>query len=217
MSKNDPKSKTDPRVIRTRALLHKAIIELITERGYDPITIQDITDRATLNRATFYLHYRDKNDLLFNVFDELIEEILPAPSGVFDPEHPESVTPDTERIFDHIAEYAGFYHALLGESGAPFVVARFREYIEGLGMSWLQFLQREQPDKENVSAPFEIAANFIGSAYLGVIIWWLDNGMPYSSKYMADQLKRLTAQGVQRPLGLPSTEFTIDESNRSGS
>jgi AcrR family transcriptional regulator len=215
MSKNDPESKTDPRVIRTRALLHKAIIELITERGFDPITIQDITDRATLNRATFYLHYRDKNDLLFNVFDEIIKGILPTPSRVFDPEHPQRAMPDMEHIFDHIAEYAGFYHALLGESGAPFVVARFREYIEGLGMSWLQFLQPEQPDKENASAPFEIAANFIGSAYLGVIIWWLDNDMPYSSKYMADQMKRLTTQGVQRSLGLPLTIFTTDESNRS--
>jgi AcrR family transcriptional regulator len=214
MSKNDPESKIDPRVIRTRALLHKAIIELITERGFDPITIQDITDRATLNRATFYLHYRDKNDLLFNVFDELIKEIVPTPSGVFDPEHPESAIPDVERFFDHIAEYAGFYHALLGESGAPFIVARFRAYIEGLGMRWLQFLQ---PDNENVPISLEIAANFIGSAYLGVIIWWLDNDMPYSSKYMADQLRRLATQGVQRSLGLPSTEFAIDESGRSAS
>ena len=208
MSKNDPKSRTDPRVVRTRALLHQAMIELITERGYDPITIQDITDRATLNRATFYLHYRDKNDLLFNVFDELIKEIVSAPSGEYEPGHSEKVTPDIERIFDHIAEYAGFYHAMLGESGAPFIVARFREYIEELGMSWLQFLQ---PDKENVSVPLEIAVNFIGSAYLGVIIWWLDNGMPYSSKYMADQVRLLTTQGVQRSLGLPSPESTTDE------
>jgi AcrR family transcriptional regulator len=214
MSKNDLQSKTDPRVIRTRALLHKAIIELITERGFDPITIQDITDRATLNRATFYLHYRDKNDLLFNVFDELIEGIVPIPSGVFDPEHPEGLTPDIERVFDHIGEYAGFYRALLGESGAPFVVARFREYIEGLGMRWLQFLH---PDQENASVPLEIVVNFIGSAYLGVIIWWLDNDMPYSSKYMADQLRRLTTQGAPRSLGLLPTELTVDESGRSAS
>lgn len=208
MSKNNPKSKPDPRVIRTRAWLHKAIIELITEQGYESIKIRDITDRANLNHSTFYLHYRDKSDLLFNVFDELIKEIVPAPSGVFDPEHPESVIPNTERFFDHIAEYAGFYHAVLGESGAPFLVARFREYIEDLGMSWLQFLQ---PDKENVPVPLGIAVNFISSAYLGVIIWWLDNGMPYSSKYMADVLKCLSMQGLPRSLGLPFPEFTIDQ------
>jgi AcrR family transcriptional regulator len=214
MSKNNPESKIDPRVIRTRALLHNAIMELVAERGYEAITIQDITDRATLNRATFYLHYQDKNDLLLNVFDELIKEMVPAPSLEFDPEHSELSTPDIESIFEHIAEHSGFYHAMLGEEGAPFIAARVREYIEGLGMSWLQFLQ---PDTENVPVPLDIAANFIGAAYLGVIFWWLDNGMPYSSEYMADRLRYLTIQGLQRSLGLPSPEFTIDESSRSES
>lgn len=196
----------DPRVIRTRALLHNALIELVTERGYEPITIQDITDRATLNRATFYLHYRDKDDLLLNVFDELVDKIVPAPSMEFDPEHPETSTPNIERIFDHIAEHASFYHAMLGEAGAPFIAARVREYIEGLGMNWLQFLQ---PDEENAPVPLDIAVNYIGSAYLGVIFWWLDNGMPYSSRYMADRLICLTVQGLQRSLGLPPPEFSI--------
>jgi AcrR family transcriptional regulator len=214
MSKNGPESKTDPRVIRTRALLHNALMELVVERGYEAITIQDITDRATLNRATFYLHYRDKNDLLLDVFDELIKEIVPAPSGVFDPEHPEGLTPDTERILEHIGEHAGFYHAMLGEEGAPFIAARVREYIEELGMSWLQFLQ---PDTEKARVPLDIAANFIGAAYVGVIFWWLDNGMPYSSKYMAERLTHLTIQGLPRSLGLPSSEFTIDESSWSES
>lgn len=214
MSTNDPKAKLDPRVIRTRALLQDAIMELIAERGYEPITIQDITDRATLNRATFYLHYRDKHDLLLNVFDELVAEIVPAPSGEFDPDHPEWSTPDIERVFDHVAEHAGFYRAMLGEAGAPFFVARVREYIEGLGMRWLQFLQ---PDKENVPVPLDIAVNFIGAAYLGVITWWLDNGMPYSSKYMSDRLMCLTVQGLQRSLGLPAPEFTISDSAQSES
>jgi AcrR family transcriptional regulator len=214
MSTNNPNAKLDPRVIRTRTLLQDAIIELISECGYEPITIQDITDRATLNRATFYLHYRDKNDLLLSVFDELINEIVPAPSGEFEPEHPEWATPDIERIFDHIAEYAGFYRVMLGEEGAPFFAARVREYIEGLGMSWLQYLQ---PDKDNASVPLEIAINFIGAAYLGVITWWLNNGRPHSSKYMADRLMCLTVQGLYRSLGLPTPEFIIDGSSQSES
>ncbi len=212
MSTKDPESKLDPRVMRTRALLQNAMIELVTERGYEPITIQDITDRATLNRATFYLHYQDKDDLLINVFDELVDKIVPAPSVEFDPDHPEWSTPGIERIFNHIAEHAGFYHAMLGESGAPFIAVRIREYIEGVGMSWLQFLQ---PDKENVPVPFDIAVNYIGAAYLGVIFWWLDNDRPYSPKYMADRLMYLTVQGLQRSLGLQPPEFTINDSDRS--
>jgi AcrR family transcriptional regulator len=48
--------KTDRRVQRTRELLQKALIELISERGYDALTIQDIVDHANVGRTTFYLH-----------------------------------------------------------------------------------------------------------------------------------------------------------------
>ena len=55
--------KTDRRVERTRELLQKALIDLIPERGYDAITIQDIVDRANVGRTTFYLHYNSKDEL----------------------------------------------------------------------------------------------------------------------------------------------------------
>ena len=56
-------SKTDRRVQRTRELLQKALIELIRERGYEVITIQNIVDRANIGRTTFYLHYNSKDEL----------------------------------------------------------------------------------------------------------------------------------------------------------
>src|SRR3990172_2299341 len=59
-------TKTDRRIQRTREVLQKALIELISERGYDAITIQDIVDRANVGRTTFYLHYRSKDDLFMS-------------------------------------------------------------------------------------------------------------------------------------------------------
>ncbi|HEX5941381.1 MAG TPA: helix-turn-helix domain-containing protein, partial [Anaerolineales bacterium] len=58
--------KTNRRVERTRELLQKALIELIAERGYDAITIQDIVDRANIGRTTFYLHYNSKDELFMS-------------------------------------------------------------------------------------------------------------------------------------------------------
>jgi AcrR family transcriptional regulator len=55
---------TDPRVLRSRRMLMEALIKLLNEKEFDDISIQDIADAATLNRATFYLHYPDKNALL---------------------------------------------------------------------------------------------------------------------------------------------------------
>lgn len=68
--------KLDPRVRRTRQLLRDALVALIDEQGYEKITVQDITQRATLNRATFYLHYRDKLDLLYQSSAEILQELV---------------------------------------------------------------------------------------------------------------------------------------------
>ena len=55
---------TDPRILRSRRMLMEALAKLLTQKEFDDISIQEIADEATLNRATFYLHYPDKNALL---------------------------------------------------------------------------------------------------------------------------------------------------------
>src|SRR5579872_4919518 len=55
---------TDPRILRSRRMLMDALATLLIRRAFDDISVQDIADEATLNRATFYLHYPDKNALL---------------------------------------------------------------------------------------------------------------------------------------------------------
>jgi AcrR family transcriptional regulator len=67
-------SKTDRRVQRTRELLQKSLIELISERGYDLITIQDIAHRANIGRTTFYLHYNSKDELFVSCHEAIVRE-----------------------------------------------------------------------------------------------------------------------------------------------
>src|ERR1700712_380595 len=55
---------TDPRILRSRRMLMEALLRLLTQKEFDDISIQEIADEATLNRATFSLHYPDKNALL---------------------------------------------------------------------------------------------------------------------------------------------------------
>src|SRR5580693_4157242 len=60
----NPAENTDPRVLRSRQMLMEALLRLLSRKEFDDISIQEIADEATLNRATFYLHYPDKNALL---------------------------------------------------------------------------------------------------------------------------------------------------------
>ena len=59
-----PEEKLDPRVKRTRQLLEQAFMEALDEKGFQAVSVQDITDRAGVNRATFYAHFEDKYALL---------------------------------------------------------------------------------------------------------------------------------------------------------
>src|SRR5690349_21251623 len=58
--------RADRRVQRTRRLLHEALLSLIHEKRYEVITVQEILDRADIGRSTFYMHFKDKDELLFS-------------------------------------------------------------------------------------------------------------------------------------------------------
>ncbi|MCX8025575.1 MAG: TetR/AcrR family transcriptional regulator [Thermanaerothrix sp.] len=73
---SEPTKKIDPRVRRTRNWIRQAFMELLAEKGLRAITVQDITVRAGINRATFYAHFTDKYDLLnFAVREAFREEL----------------------------------------------------------------------------------------------------------------------------------------------
>ena len=67
-------AKTDRRVERTRESLQRALIELIGERDYGAITIQEIVDRANVGRTTFYLHYNSKDELFISCHEAMVSE-----------------------------------------------------------------------------------------------------------------------------------------------
>lgn len=67
----------DPRVLRTRQLIREAFRDLLQSKGFDSITINDIAQSATINRATFYAHYEDKYALLEEFTEQAFREMIP--------------------------------------------------------------------------------------------------------------------------------------------
>src|SRR5438270_8109601 len=110
---SDAKKKEDQRVRRTRDRLGDAIMELLVEKAFEKITVQDVLDRAGVSRTTFYAHFRDKNDLFLSDADEFFEGMAMALSRFGCKS--ERVAP-VEELFAHIADVRPFYNALV-ESG----------------------------------------------------------------------------------------------------
>jgi AcrR family transcriptional regulator len=75
-------NQADPRVRRTRKLLQQALVDLLAEKSFHSISVQDVVDRATVNRATFYAHFPDKYSLMDYVVGEwFLEELSRAGLG----------------------------------------------------------------------------------------------------------------------------------------
>src|SRR3954471_15544361 len=109
----EPLKKEDRRVRRTRDRLGDALVELLVEKPFDDITVQEVLDRAGVSRSTFYAHFSDKNDLFFSDSDEFLEGMATALSRFGDKS--ERVAP-VQELFAHIGEVRPFYNALV-ESG----------------------------------------------------------------------------------------------------
>ncbi|MFC4618503.1 TetR/AcrR family transcriptional regulator [Camelliibacillus cellulosilyticus] len=195
MAAND--KKVDPRVKRTRQMLRDALIELILEKNYKDITVRDITDRATLNRATFYLHYRDKDELMKQSADEVLEELTSSLESHIDETYDFNYRgvdphPTFIHLFEQIAKNASFYHALLKEKIVPHFIERMMQILENFISKGMLLVE---PDNQRLALPREIVENYLVSAFLGVIVWWLEAGRPYSPTYMAGALMRMANKG----------------------
>src|SRR5918912_2871676 len=116
------------RLRRTQKLLREALVELVDERGFDAITIGELTSRAMVSRAAFYRNYQDKYDLVEQIFEEAMSTLFEA-IGEFGQEHPADVW---VRFFDHIAQYDRLYRALLGKKGSPWFVRKMRARLAEL-------------------------------------------------------------------------------------
>jgi AcrR family transcriptional regulator len=188
--------KLDRRVVRTRQLLQDALLDLILEQGYDAITVQDITDRANLSRATFYLHYRDKDDLLLTTleagYDDLVERVgFPPPAGQILTEP----TP-VRQIFEHAAERSRLYRVILSSGVGGTVLRRTRDYMAARSLAWMQQIGQK------TEVPLKVVSAYMSGSLLNMVSWWLDSEVSYTAAEMEQMFLSLALGGVFFVLGI---------------
>ena len=191
---------TDLRIRRTHHFLQEAMIELITEKGFEVITVGDIAERAMINRATFYRHYQDKYDLVARIFEEtadyLVEHMKPLhkDTGQMDTENPPEIW---VQVFEHIAENARLYRAMLGKNGSPWFAARMREHIIKVILEnekrWKQPM-RSRPQLDP-AMPQELPVVQLSHVLIGTIVWWLESEKRYTPRQMATWFWRFAFYG----------------------
>lgn len=157
--------------------------------GYDSIRVQDITEEANLGRATFYVHYKDKEDLLLATIESARLELLMR----FKAETSSSVLPGFRAQFHHAAENRDFYLAILNHVQGSQQIRRVM----------VKTIQTHLEEIAPVTAiPKALAANYLVGAVLQLLDWWLINDMPYSIDEMETIFLSLIQQGLPDALGI---------------
>jgi len=177
------KKTLDRRTQRTRRRLGGALVELIQEKRFDDITVQNVIDRAAVGRATFYSHYRDKEDLFEKQWERFLDMLAQridwanAGKGSFVP---------VVFLFSHLQEAQRYYRGLVRSRKADPVLKRGIEYLSQKIEATLTARLKRKP-----TIPTPILANYLASELFILLKWWLDKGMPYTPEHMDQIYHRL--------------------------
>ena len=180
-----PNQKTDRRVERTRQLLQNALSELIMEKGYEKVTVQDVIDRANVGRSTFYAHFEDKEQLLLSGFEPLraeFEDFLEGRS--FNDETPWALSLS---MFQQVQKQRGGYITL----------THVQKFLYGY---LLEHLKLSLP-KRNKTIPPELLAHYVASSFIALLTWWIDNKYPLPAEKMNEYFRQLVEPGTMAIMG----------------
>jgi len=182
----------DRRVRRTRSALRDAFLALMTEKGYEAVTVQDLIDRADIGRSTFYAHYTDKSDLLRDMLSEMrsLVEHDPGPDGA-----------DRRRplrfgglMFRHVEDQRDLLRALLGRPGTGVFATEIQELLTDLARRELEALCRiSDPPR----LPLDLIAPTVVAAYLATLTWWVAEDFAHTPEQMDAFFHTLVAPGIR--------------------
>jgi AcrR family transcriptional regulator len=162
----DEQRRPDRRVGRTRKALKEALTDLILERGYEGVTVQDVIDRADVGRSTFYAHFVDKDDLLMAILADL--EMPGLDTSTWQPD--DAAFGWTLALFRHFGSGKRLFKAVASsQSGA---LAR-RETTRRLEILAQAELSRLRAARRLDAFQLDTVVRFLVGTFVGFMDWWM--------------------------------------------
>ncbi len=187
--------KQDRRSQRTRQLVNSAMLELLSEKGYETITIQDILDRAGIGRSTFYSHYFDKEDVHASMMEQMLEgmaqQLSKRNAG-------REIIPSLE-LFQHIYQDRPHFQAVAGSGPAG---ERLWEAMQAALSKIIKRSLTSASKDKSPAVPLPVMSSYLAGAFLNLLKWWVKEGMPYSPEEMDQIFRQLALPGILSTLGL---------------
>ncbi len=184
----------DRRIHKTREAIIEAFVGLMAEKNFEQITINEIAERADVNRGTVYLHYTDKFDLLDQCIETHLMQMFESCLGEETTHFPSKTS--VLHTFEYLGQHAFLYSTLLVNKGIPAFRNRLMAMIQ-------QRISEEFAIRgSNGDMNKEMLVQFLASGIVGVVEWWITHSMPCPATEVVDQLWSL----LERIQVVPQTE-----------
>lgn len=209
------KPKRDRRVQRTLQSLRVALLELIKEKNYEDISIEEITERANVGRTTFYLHYKDKDDLLMEEFSttiyERVQTLSEIPFSVWLPVSEDETNKNKPLqplllVFQHIHNHSELYYLLLKSANSNKLVERIRKVSTDAIIKFVETKMETDPIPVLSEVPIEFFAAFFSGALISIVNWWIREDMRHTPEEVTDMFRSLFFRGAREALGLSTDQ-----------
>ncbi|WP_173275913.1 TetR/AcrR family transcriptional regulator [Paenibacillus sp. NEAU-GSW1] len=187
--------KADLRKKRTKRLLRTALLELVEEKGLERVTVRDLTERAEINRGTFYLHYRDVPDFM----ERLSGEIFDGMKSLLTQLNPYEIKqyaekgvpyPGAVQVLNYVAQNADYFRVILGPNGDTRFSMKVKEF-----MSDHLYSHVFSKASDEFKFPRDYLIAFITSANIGLYTHWILNGMSMPVEELALFITRILYKG----------------------
>ena len=184
----------DRRVRRTRAQLRRALTQLLAEKELRSITVRELTDRADVNRGTFYAHYRDIYDLMEHLENEFFTELHQRLSRYTPQQLRGDLVPALEDVLRLVSENRDLLPSLLDARSADRFFARLSEVI-------FDMYRRQWGLVYSLGDGAEVnyCLSFVVSGMMGLVRAWARQGFQESPAAIAALAGRLIRSGLQSP------------------
>jgi AcrR family transcriptional regulator len=186
----NPPKKLDKRVIRTRHAIQWALIDLIVERGYEDVTVQQILDRANVGRSTFYVHFRDKEEVfrtsLANMKIGLEHEWRSASTD----SKPTERLGFTQPFLRHLDGNRHIWRAIVGREAGAITDRQMRRMLAELTRADLAYVAEPSPR-------IEAAVQTIVGSLMALVTWWLDCEIAMTADELNNLFLQLTLPGLE--------------------
>ena len=201
MPPSQPGSRVQRRVARTRAAIEDAFVQLVLERGYEKVAVEDITDRADLARATFYAHYPNKEAVLFSVFHRFVEEMMQRIAYQGGPWTAVRRDP-IAAAYKQAAEMPDLYRACLSDARTRQAhLSTLSRYVEQ------NFRDRLTARDEQPRVPVPVMARAFVGAHVAILEAWLAGELDGDVEELAHMALDLLIYGTAWAHGLRLDEL----------